>query len=310
MRLGENLARLLAVLDVLLNVIFPVLLVAGLGGFVATKVGLPVKPLSQLSFYFLGPALVFDGLSTIEVTGSDAAKIVAAVVCSYVATMILGYGGAALLGLDRGMRSAVGLTSATSNGGNMGLPIVLLAFGDDGLAIAVIAFVSLSILSNVLGIFVASLAGGSARSALTAPLKVPSFWAAVAGLAVNALDIDVPTTIAASAATIAQGAIPVMLTVLGLHLSKRPSFGPAGPMALTLSIRLIAGPFVAWGIVSMLGIEGLAHDTLIVLGGMPTAVVTTIIATQYDTRPDFVTKAVIASTLASIATSTVLVSLF
>jgi len=54
----------------------------------------------------------------------------------------------------------------------------------------------------------------------------------------------------------------------------------------------------------------MAHDTLIVLGGMPTAVNATIIATQYQARPDFVTKAVIASTVASIATSTVLVSMF
>jgi malate permease and related proteins len=298
------------VFDVLLNVILPVLLVAGLGGVVARMIGMPVAPLSQLSFYLLGPALVFDGLSTIELSGGEAAKIVAAVAMSYVATMALGYGGAAIGGLDRGMRSAVGLTSATSNGGNMGLPVVLLAFGDSGLDIAVIAFVSLSILTNVIGIFVASLAGGSARAALTAPLRVPSLWAAAMGLLVNALEIDVPTTIAASAGTMAEGSIPVMLIVLGLHLSKRPSFGPAGPMALTVAIRLVAGPFIAWGAVSLLGIDGMAHDTLIVLGGMPTAVNATIIATQYQTRPDFVTKAVIASTVASIATSTVLVSMF
>jgi predicted permease len=296
------------VLDVFLDVIAPVLVVALVGGQLARRFGLPVGPLSKLSFYLLGPALVFDALSKIEVTGADGARIAAVVIVSYVTTLVIGYGGASLARLDRGLRSAVGLTAATSNGGNMGLPVALLAFGDSGLEVAVLAFVVLSVASNSLGIVVASLAGGSARRALVAPLLVPSLWAAAAGLFVNAYDVDVPTTIEASAATLRGAAIPVMLVVLGLHLSSRPRLRPLTPLGLSLVTRLAVGPLASWAAVEAFDITGVTRNTLILLGGMPTAVVTTIIATQYRVRPDFVTQAVITSTLVSVATVTVLVT--
>lgn len=295
-------------LDVFLDVIAPVLVVALVGGQLARHFGLPVGPLSKLSFFLLGPALVFDALSKIEVTGADGARIAAVVMVSYVATLVVGYGSASVARLDRGLRSAVGLTAATSNGGNMGLPVALLAFGDSGLEVAVLAFVVLSVASNSLGIVVASLAGGSARRALVAPLLVPSLWAAAAGLLVNAYDVEVPTTIEASAATLRGAAIPVMLVVLGLHLSSRPRIRPLTPLGLSLVTRLAVGPLASWAAVEAFDITGVTRNTLILLGGMPTAVVTTIIATQYRVRPDFVTQAVITSTLVSVATVTVLVT--
>ena len=48
---------------------------------------------------------------------------------------------------------------------------------------------------------------------------------------------------------------------------------------------------------------------MIVLGGMPTAVIAIIVATEFDVRPQFVTRAVVTSTLASVATLTVLLTL-
>ena len=48
---------------------------------------------------------------------------------------------------------------------------------------------------------------------------------------------------------------------------------------------------------------------LIVLGGMPTAVFATILATEFAARPQFVTRSVVASTLLSVLTLTVLITL-
>ena len=42
---------------------------------------------------------------------------------------------------------------------------------------------------------------------------------------------------------------------------------------------------------------------------MPVAVITTILATEFHARPDFVTRVVITSTLASVLTLTVLIAL-
>ncbi len=99
-----------------------------------------------------------------------------------------------------------------------------------------------------------------------------------------------------------------MLVVLGLHLGSRPRLRPLTPLGLSLVTRLAVGPLASWAAVEAFDITGVTRNTLILLGGMPTAVVTTIIATQYRVRPDFVTQAVITSTLVSVATVTVLVT--
>jgi len=73
--------------------------------------------------------------------------------------------------------------------------------------------------------------------------------------------------------------------------------------------RAVVGPAVAWFAATALGMEGVERGTLVVLAAMPTAVVATIIATEFAARPAFVTRAVVSSTLASMLTLTVLIAL-
>ena len=53
-------------LDVFTDVIVPVLAMAALGGFVARRYGVPVRPLSGLTFNLFTPALVFGSLASVE----------------------------------------------------------------------------------------------------------------------------------------------------------------------------------------------------------------------------------------------------
>jgi predicted permease len=56
-----------------------------------------------------------------------------------------------------------------------------------------------------------------------------------------------------------------------------------------------------------LGIDGLLRNVLVVESAMPTAVNSLIIAVEYDANPDFVSAAVLSSTLLSIVTLSILV---
>jgi hypothetical protein len=298
------------VLEVFLEVILPVLTVAAVGGWVADRVGIEVKPLSQLTFYVFSPALAFDTLADVELEGSVAARIALAGVMAWIAMVMVSMAVSVVLGHDRATRAAMALVAALVNGGNMGLPIAVLAFGDAGLEVAIIAFVSSVVLANTGGIVLASMSGGvHLRQAWIAPLLVPSVWAAALGLAVAFGDISVPDAIGSTTATLAGASIPVMLVVLGMHVRRPVQTEVRRDLVIAVALRLVGGPLLAWGATLVLGLDGVARDTLIVLGGMPTAVITTIYATQYGARPVFVTRAVIVSTLCSVATLTVLVAL-
>jgi hypothetical protein len=73
--------------------------------------------------------------------------------------------------------------------------------------------------------------------------------------------------------------------------------------------RLIIAPIVAWFTASALGLDGVTRGTLVVLAAMPTAVMTTILATEFKAEPAFVTRVVVTSTLLSMLTLTLLISL-
>ena len=72
---------------------------------------------------------------------------------------------------------------------------------------------------------------------------------------------------------------------------------------------LLTVPAAAWAVASAVGLDGPTRATLTVLAAMPAAVIATIIATEYGARPAFVTRVVVTSTLASMATLTVLITL-
>lgn len=196
-----------------------------------------------------------------------------------------------------------------ANMGNMGLPISALAFGSEGLAVAVVAMVTASVLANSGGIVIASLAGNGVGGALSSPLKVPALWAVVPGLLVNAGVVPFPAWLSSASETLAGAAIPTMLVVLGLQIVERiPTPGDAVQLALPISLRLLLGPVVATGAALLVGLDGVARSTMIVLGGMPTAVATTIIAVQYDAQPELVSRTAVLSTGFSFVTLTLLIA--
>lgn len=294
---------------VFVNVILPVLVIAALGGWVGQRAGLPVAPLATVTFDLFSPALVFTSLLDIRTTGGTAARIVVVIVGGFVVLALTSMLLSKASRHDRPTLAAAALCAAVANMGNMGIPIAALAFGEKGLEVAVIAFVASAVLNFSGGVVIASLASGSMRAALRAPLVVPALWGAVLALGVNAADIRLPTAVTTSAEVLAGAAIPAMLMVLGLQVVRgMPTLHHLRDVLGTLALRLGLAPLVAAGIATMVGLGGVTRSTLVVLGGMPTAVNATILATRYEARPTWVTRAVVASTLLSVATITALVT--
>lgn len=297
-------------LRVFLDVVLPVFVVALLGGAVGRWRNLPVSAISTLVFYLFTPSLVFYSLSTTTVSGDVAARIIAVMLftffCLFAASSLWSF----FRRHDAPMRAATALGATTPNVGNMGLPVSQLAFGNAGLDIAVMSFVVGSVMANSVGIAIGSLAdGGSRREALRAPLRFPALYAALAGVAVNIGNIELPVAIESPARSLAGAAVPTMLVVLGLQLRQVAvnSF-LADTIAVNLG-RLVLAPASAWLACIVLGLEGVARSALVVAAAMPTAVIATIIATEFKANPAFVTRIVVTSTLASMASLSVLISL-
>jgi hypothetical protein len=79
-------------------------------------------------------------------------------------------------------------------------------------------------------------------------------------------------------------------------------------MGTVVVLRLLAAPALAWAIARVLGMQGLALNVVVLESAMPTAVITTILATEFDSDPPFAALAVLTTTLLSIPTVTILLN--
>jgi predicted permease len=102
--------------------------------------------------------------------------------------------------------------------------------------------------------------------------------------------------------------VPSMLVVLGLQFRRPRLDDLAEPVASSVN-RLVIGPLVAWPIGALIGLGGVTARTSIMMAGMPTAVMSTILAIELDARPELVVRTVIVSTLLSIASLTILIGI-
>jgi malate permease and related proteins len=287
-------------LPIFLETVLPVFLVAGAGYLLARSMKLDGRTLGRMLFYLATPALVFRSLYQMELSYAALGQTAIVVVGVVVAAGLLGF----LAGYDqdRRHRAALVLTSAISNNGNMGISICFFAFGQPGLALGSIYYVISSFLGNTLGVVVASAGERSIASALKNSLRVPVLYATIAGLALNSSGIELPVSLFRAVDLLANAAIPGMLVLLGMQLQSATLFREQSVVLRSAAICLLAAPLVAWQLCLLLGVAGVTRNVLILQAAMPTATMSAVLATEYDTAPALVATVILFTTLASMVT--------
>jgi predicted permease len=288
--------------------LLPVFLVAGMGYLLAARLDLDPRPISRVAFYILVPCLIFQLIVENELPGDALVRMFAFTLVGLISLAALTGLVCHLLGWSRSMTIAAVLVVMLPNAGNYGLSVNLFAFGEAGLAQAGLFFVSSAILTFTLGVFVASLGKASFRQAFIGLYKVPTIWAVVASFGMLAAGWRLPTPAARTVELLAAGCIPVYLIILGMQLRSKALRGPVGPLALAGGMRLIGGALAGLLLAAVFGLEGTARQAGILQSGMPSAVITIVIATEYDVEPAFVTAVVFFTTLMSPLTLTPLLS--
>ena len=289
--------------------LLPIFLAAGTGYLLSRWLKADPRTLSQVTFYIFSPCLVFTILIENQVGANEILKM-----------LILAWGGAVIIGviawltgqvfkLDRKMLVAVMLTSIFMNSGNFGLSFNLFSYGQEGLAQAGIFFVSMSIATYTVGIFIASMGRASPRQALVNLIKVPPIYAVLLAVVFLRTGWRLPLPIERTTQLLGDAAIPAMLVLLGMQLSAIRLDGQTRPLILANGLRLIISPLVALGLVLVLDLTGVARQVGVLEASMPSAVLNIVLATEYDVEPAFVSAAVFSSTLASAFTLTPLLAI-
>jgi malate permease and related proteins len=296
-------------LAIFVNDILPVFIVIGLGYAFARRNHAELRTASRLTFFVLSPCLVFVSLLESDMSGGETAQIFL-----FVVLMVLTMGGLAWLTgramhLTRSQLIGFLLAAMFVNAGNYGLGVTRLAFGAVAESRAVIYFVSSSILVYTLGTLIASGFKGGWRGALKHLLTLPQVYALIAVFVIRATGWQVPTPIMEALRLPAQATIPLMLLLLGMQLAKA-SVGEYWKAASAGTVlRLVIAPLVAVGFAALLNLSGPARQAGILEASMPTAVISTLIANEYEAEPQLVTGTVLLSTLLSPISLSIIIAL-
>lgn len=290
------------------NNILPIFLAAGAGFLIGKFLQVSPRPISQTAFYIFSPCLIFTLLTTSELSGADMGSMVGFTIVSALAvgglTWILGKA----LRLERRLLAAVLLTSIFNNSGNYGLSLNLFAYGETALAYASLYFVTQAIMIYSIGVLIASLGSSGIKESLIGLVKVPALYAVVLAFIFISLDWQLPLYLDRTVNLLGNAAIPVLMVLLGLQLGHSRWQGQTLALSLSNIMRLVAAPAIALGFSFIFGLEGFARQAGITESAMPTAVVTTVLATEYNVEPSFVSTVVFVSTILSPLTVTPLLA--
>lgn len=288
--------------------ILPIFILAAAGFVLARRFRADVRTLSTVAFNALSPCLVFNQLVTAQVSGSQSLRVAAFCVLLTLAIGIAARLVSLPLRLDRMTLSSFLLVAMFSNSGNYALPVVLFAFGKEALAFASVYFVTSAILIYTAGILVAASGHGSLRLAVTRLLRVPAIYAVTAAMIVLMTHTAVPDVVMRPIGLLSDAAIPVMLLVLGMQLERAvmPKHPAAVGAAVVLS--LVIAPIIAFGLSAILGLTGAARQAAIIEASMPAAVITTVLALEFDLDAGFSTSVVFFTTLLSPVTLVLLIA--
>lgn len=279
-------------LQEVLTVVTPVFVIAGIG-YAWVKRDLPFDnpTVSNLVMMIGSPCLIYSSLTTHTPALDDLLLMVGAAVFSIVGVLCLAGAILKLLGwpITTYLPSVV-----HANSGNMGLPLVLLAFGEEGLALGMAVFFVNSISQFTIGYSIASGAFDPARL-----LRQPVIWAVLIVLCVLGFDLQPPRWLDETARLLGGITIPAMLLMLGTSLARFNVSSIRQTLAISV-VRLGLGFALAMAAIEVFGLSGIAAGVVLIQFSMPSAVFNFVFAEQFNRQPDKVAAVILQSTLLSI----------
>ena len=303
----------------IIDVILPVFAIM-LAGVAAARFRLfpdgASEVLSLFVYYAAGPALIVVSLSRTPVGDFFNWAFLGA----------LGGGMAVILGLslliagrffpgslaDLGLH---GMSSMYSSTGYIGIPLLLIAFGDAAIVPAIIGAVITGAIFLPIAIVLAEVDQGGHRAnrllrSLFGAAISPFVVSTAAGLGISALGLVLPVA-AATFFDILGGAFgPSALFAAGLFIGSRRIRAAAPEVSWLVFVKLVLQPLITWWLAyQVFGLSGIWAAAAVIHSALPTGVPVFVVAQRYKTHVERSSAVVVVSTGLSVATLSVLLVL-
>lgn len=280
----------------ILNVVLPTFITIFVGFIFGKIKKVNISAVVDIAIYIAVPALAFTSMFEKQIILNDALKVWASALIIMFGCGIIAW---IVFTVMKQKHSGLYMPISVMNTVSIPFPIIYLTFGTEGLFAAVLFYIPNALLIYSLGIFIA--AKKHWKNSIKEIFKVPLIYAALLGLSLNLLRIDVPELIMGPLKFIGIMAIPLVLLILGHNLSKvKISSFPTTFLAsfLRMGVGLLLGIFT----VNIFDLTGILRAVVILNSAMPAAVFSSILATKYKNEADLVSSVVFVTTVISLVT--------
>ncbi|MCO7228971.1 AEC family transporter [Halomonas sp. CnH100-B] len=275
----------------ILATLLPVFLIAGSGAAYGRFRTPDIRSLNTLNMELFVPLLVFAVLADRQAPLAEYAWLASAAALVVLGSGVVLWPVVKWLGLDKKVFLP---PMMFNNSGNMGVPLLVLAFGPEALPAAVVVFIVEMLLHFSVGLYMLD-----PRTSLWRMLKMPIVAASVAGLLVNVGGVPLPGWLLEAMHMLGGVCIPLMLFALGVRLLEI-DFSDWRTGLLGAVLCPLSGLIVALPLMWLIPLTPLQTATLLVFAALPPAVLNYLVAEQYQLAPHKVASLVLIGNLGSL----------
>ncbi|MFZ4535137.1 AEC family transporter [Propionivibrio sp.] len=275
----------------IISIVFPIFLVVIIGVFYGRKHRPEMVAANRLNMEVFLPALIFTALAGKSFALTDNMPSIVGSLVIVIGSGLLSWPVARAMGFNP--KTLVPPTMF-NNVGNMGLPLMLLTFGDQALGAAVVLMLIATLLQFVLYPWMIN-----GNSPLATVWREPFILAAALGVTVSLTGITVWPPIMTACKILGDISLGLMIFSLGVRLSTAKlnawSIGVTGAI-----LTPVTGMITAWIFCELVNIPRADQDILFVFGALPPAVSNFIFAERYNQEPDKVASIVMIGNVMAI----------
>ena len=278
-------------LERILTIILPVLVIVLAGWLYARHARPDMRATNKLNMDVCVPLLVFSALAAKDFQLAAQWKLIPAAMLVVLLSGLLAWPLARLCRISpRTLLPPV----MFNNCGNMGLPLALLAFGQQGFSAFVVLFVISNLLHFTLGAFIFS-----RHTSLRGLSKNPIVLATALGMLFGLAGWHLPDWLMGGLKMLGEITIPLMLFALGVRMLdvsfKGWHIGLLGAVLCPLS-----GLLAATVAIPLLQLEQEQAALLVLFGALPPAVLNFLMAELYQQEPERMASIVLIGNLLSL----------
>jgi predicted permease len=292
--------------------VLPLAVVIAAGAVMQRLFALDIRTLSKMNFYLLSPAVIFRLLYETDISASLFGQVMLFLLVFQSLQFVLAETVVRLRGHRGGKKVALRNSVLFYNSANYGIPLNQLVFRNDPytLSVQILVMMTQSLLPNTYGIYSINAEKSGWRQTLKVIATMPVIYAIPLAIGLRAGGVALPSFLQTAVDYVANAFFGLALFTLGTQLGNMPwrlSKRDAIDVSLATALRLVAGPALAWLVTWALGIDGLLAAALIVSSAVPTSLSSVLLAVEFDNEPEFASQVVLASTILSMATVTLVI---